>query len=64
MRTDRQTDTTKVIVAFRNFTNAPKNGSAVGSTAPICKNYRQPPTTEQNLNVFAICHKTMLLEIF
>jgi len=26
MRTDGQTDMTKVIVAFRNFGNAPKNG--------------------------------------
>ena len=25
MRTDRQTDMTKQIVAFRNFANAPKN---------------------------------------
>jgi len=25
MRTDRQTDTTKPIVAFRNFKNGPKN---------------------------------------
>jgi hypothetical protein len=24
-QTDRETDTTKVIVAFRNFANAPKN---------------------------------------
>jgi hypothetical protein len=27
-QTDRQTDITKLIVAFRNFTNAPKNGSS------------------------------------
>jgi hypothetical protein len=26
MRTDGQTDMTQLIVAFRNFTNAPKNG--------------------------------------
>jgi hypothetical protein len=26
MRTDRRTDMTKLIVAFRNFANAPKNG--------------------------------------
>ena len=62
MRTDRRTDTTKVIVAFRNFANAPKNGSGVGSTAPVCRKCRKPPTTEQNLNVFAICHKTTLIE--
>jgi Fe-S-cluster formation regulator IscX/YfhJ len=27
-RTDRQTDMTKLIVAFRNFANAPKNDSS------------------------------------
>jgi len=27
MRKDRRTDMTKVIVAFRNFANAPKNGA-------------------------------------
>ena len=26
-QTDRQTDMTKLIVAFRNFENAPKNGN-------------------------------------
>jgi hypothetical protein len=26
MRTDRRTDMTKLIFAFRNFANAPKNG--------------------------------------
>jgi hypothetical protein len=28
MRTDRRTDMTKLIVAFRNFANAPNNGAA------------------------------------
>jgi len=32
MRTDRQTDITKEIVAFRNFANAPKNYSTQGHT--------------------------------
>jgi hypothetical protein len=27
MRTDRRTDMTKLVVAFRNFTNAPKDSS-------------------------------------
>ena len=27
--TDRETDMTKLIVAFRNFSNAPKNGEGV-----------------------------------
>jgi len=30
-RTDRQTDTTKLIVAFRNFANAPKYGYFQGA---------------------------------
>ena len=29
MRTDRQADMTKLVVAFRNFANAPKNGLSV-----------------------------------
>jgi len=33
MRTDRQTDMTKLIVTFRNFAKAPKNGGWV----KICK---------------------------
>jgi hypothetical protein len=28
-RTDRQTDMTKIIVAFRNFANAPKNAQKI-----------------------------------
>jgi hypothetical protein len=45
-RTDRQTDMTKLVVAFRNFANAPKNESfeafwsnshfSVPRTVPIC----------------------------
>jgi len=33
MRTDRETDMTKLIVASRNFENAPKNG---GGTNEVC----------------------------
>jgi hypothetical protein len=31
MRTDRRTDVTKLIVAFRNFANAPKNSHIITS---------------------------------
>jgi hypothetical protein len=37
MRTDRQTDMKKLIVAFHNFANAPKNEPFVG----IFPNYNQ-----------------------
>ena len=33
MRTDGQTDMTKLMVAFRNFANSPKNGEVIQSTA-------------------------------
>ena len=36
-RTDRQTDTTKLIVSFRNFANAPKNPTWEGFGAVLCK---------------------------
>jgi hypothetical protein len=35
MRTDGQTDMTKLIVAFRNFENAPKNSNATTTTTTI-----------------------------
>jgi len=34
VQTDRQTDTTKLTVAFRNFENAPKNCSELQSAQP------------------------------
>jgi hypothetical protein len=36
MRTDGQTDMTKLIVAFRNFANAPKAGRDTDSQVPSC----------------------------
>ena len=35
-QTDRQTDTTKLMVAFRNFTNAPKNYTAIRRMELVC----------------------------
>ena len=35
MRTDGQTDITKLILAFRNFANAPKNASTSSVTSVL-----------------------------
>ena len=50
MRTDRQTDMTKLIVVSRNFANAPKNGGGtneVCSTSPVTRN-NGPPKAGSN----------------
>jgi len=36
MSTDRRTDMTKLIVAFRDFANAPKNGRSLGTYGNMC----------------------------
>jgi hypothetical protein len=45
MRTDRQLDTTKLIVAFRNFANAPKNVSGHPATVVVRFRLQHLPTS-------------------
>jgi len=40
-RADGQTDTTKLIVAFRNFANAPKKASFIIPVACFTRNWRK-----------------------
>ena len=47
MRTDRRTAMTKPIVAFRNFTNAPK----IATFAPVC--------VELELRLYRVIHKSL-----
>jgi hypothetical protein len=46
-RTDRQTDLTKLLVACRNFANAPKNASIVTKT--VRKAVIRPSNTEREV---------------
>jgi hypothetical protein len=38
-RTDRQTDVTKLMIALRNYANAPKNGCITGKTLMPTEQY-------------------------
>ena len=44
---DRQTDTTKVTVAFRNFAKAPKNDSTNWSSTPKTRVHTETPTSTE-----------------
>jgi hypothetical protein len=46
MRTDGQTDMTKLIVAFRNFANAPKMD--ITPLIEMCYSFRYPLTSKKN----------------
>jgi hypothetical protein len=56
-RTDKQTDMTQIIVAFRNFAKAPKEGDA-SRTLKVCLPVMHGPTYELLILLFHSTDRT------